>query len=87
MLPAFLRTLLPFFCQTILVVYIKYNIISGVLPSIILSMRYNHLSGITLRLFLLLWTFLLNHTLIKVVSPLSQCLHLIVHILYLYLAQ
>ena len=30
---------------------------------------------------------LLNHTLIRVVSSLSQCLRLVVHILYLYLAQ
>ena len=37
--------------QTILVIYIKYNIISGVFPSKILSMRYNHISGKTIRHF------------------------------------
>ena len=37
--------------QIVLVKYTKYNIISGVFSSILLSMRYNHLSGITIRHF------------------------------------
>ena len=37
--------------QTIMVIYIKYNIISGIFLSIILSIRYNHLSGKTIILF------------------------------------
>ena len=49
-------------------------------------MRYNHLSCITIRHFAAL-DFLLNHTLIRVVSSISQCLRLVVPILYLYLVQ
>ena len=53
--------------QIVLVKYTKYNIISEVFSSILLSMRYNHLSVITIRHFAAL-DFLLNHTLIRVVS-------------------
>ena len=37
--------------QIVLVIYTKYNIKSVVFPSILLSMRYNHLSGIAIRHF------------------------------------
>ena len=37
--------------QMVLVIYTKCKIISGVFSSILLSMRYNHLSGITIRHF------------------------------------
>ena len=46
-------------------------------------MRYNHLSGTTIRHFAAL-DFFCYHTLIRVCYPLSHCLHLVVHILYLY---
>ena len=54
--------------QSILVIYIKYNIIYGVYfqaetqYEVQSPQRHNH------QTFLLLWTFLLNHTLIMVVS-------------------
>ena len=51
-----------------LVIYTKYNIISGVFLSILLSMRHNHLSCITIRYFAALDVFAKNHTLIRVVS-------------------
>ena len=43
--------------QIVFMISTKYNIISGVISSILLSMRYNHLSGITIRHFAVLCFF------------------------------
>ena len=55
----------PFFAMSH---FSNCKIISGVFSSILLSMRYNHLSGITIRHSAALYLFLLNPTLIRVVS-------------------